>query len=72
MTPGILVSKYEKIRLCNLSFSSSMLIDLKFSGTFYTKVILAAKKASYERELIKHQAEFKKACSVIKHAKSLC
>ncbi len=63
MTRGILISRKEKIRLCNISLNHpSIYTKSKFKTyrNLYNKVICTAKKIYYEAELVKHQSNLKK------------
>jgi hypothetical protein len=71
MSSGILTSRREKIRLCNVSLNHPTVLNLEIYKCFrnvYNKVIRAAKKQYFDSELKKNQSNLKKSWQLLKTA----
>jgi hypothetical protein len=71
ITSGILVSRLEKIRLCNISIEDPSPANCQAFKTYrnlYNLVVRLAKKLYYEAELIRFQLDIKNTWRTIKSA----
>jgi hypothetical protein len=68
MSNGLLISRREKIRLCNVSLRNPLHVNIvKFKNyrNVYNKLIRLAKKIHYEKLFLKYQNNLKKTWQVL-------